>query len=443
VQRTLAWLGTALGVALLAVRGVGTTRVAAIPAAAPASEDRSCASGSGGSKNTRGVDEGLGARFPRSEWALVDAAEVSGTDCHLYAARHADALKPLVWLPRGRVHEVAELAGDGPAEVIASAASTRGGTAYGFWSRPTGHGRDYVSQVVRLEDGVTVAALGVAHGGEVCADSYESSTALSLFHLAGTEADTRVLYITLGPANTWNWTERAMKAASSPRGLVEFDADTRIFSVGKNGVRMLAPPLSNWTLVDPSPTASFGAGAGDMAVWLESESPRLRAWVAGEEGPRTLLERPPPRTCLVAVGSAAVVGLATDDCLGQSSGFRFWQLATSGSNALRVGPRIAASLFLPSPYAIRTHGDYVVIQSGAGTEKRTERSFFVVTRISTWQSWRIDALAPLVAQETTWSLDDAYLYWAEADADATYHRIRRMVRLPLAALNDFGTSVRD
>jgi len=43
----------------------------------------------------------------------------------------------------------------------------------------------------------------------------------------------------------------------------------------------------------------------ELAVWLEAGSSRLRAWEPNGTGVRTLLERTPPTTCLVAVGSRA------------------------------------------------------------------------------------------------------------------------------------------
>jgi hypothetical protein len=415
------------------------------------SEAAQSSSGAGGSPDATGADASYvppaPASFGAGPWALLSEAEAKGSGCHVYTTVGAGPFSPLAWTSCGEGCEFADVtAGKGP-WVATSAASNRRGTAYAFWAHPLGDmpGHDFLANLVRLSDGVTVAAMGVKFGGATCANSYFPNTALVAWHLAGpTGAERQSFGLVADPTHGWTWTP-AVLASTVPANRVAFDMGAHVVGLGMGAVYALSPPSSTWEPVESPSTSLFGAGGDDVAVWVESNSTRLRAWKADGAGVRTLTEALPGKTCVVAVGSQAVLTVASDACLGATNGIRLSRLPLGEpSSAPELVAQIPGAIFLAAPDALRSYGDYAALLAW-GVDKSGAKQgppYFVVVRLSTGKALRIDSTAPLVAQDTTWTLDDKYLYWGERnDSELEHGHVSRMVRFPLAKLESLGKPI--
>jgi hypothetical protein len=384
--------------------------------------------------------------FDAANWSPVPDANFYGDRCNVYTARHPDTLPSLKWVAAGDGRETAELVQGNTERVITSGASQRNGAAYGFFWNVRGEADKTVSigQLVRLRDGKTMAALGRTYGGDVCLDSNERQTALTLFHEAGPNAAAQIAYAIVNDAmDAWTWSSAAPVSAA-PKGLVEFDTDTHVFSLGKGTVDVLAPPSGAWQSVEASSSSLYGAGSGELAVWVESNSNRLRAW-SPAEGLRTLAESI-PKSCAVGAGGGYAVGVATSACLGASTGVKVWALATGTAGARPIiSGTLGKDVFLAVPDAVRTNGKYIAIQlsdADPATSQAKGDPYFWVVEISTSRVWRIERTPPLFLTQSAWTLDADYLYWAETrNALDEPLEARRETRVSLTALDIVGTRI--
>jgi hypothetical protein len=101
-------------------------------------------------------------------------------------------------------------------------------------------------------------------------------------------------------------------------------------------------------------------------------------------------------------------------------------------------------MFIAAPDALRSYGDYAALLVWGADKNGAKQGppYFVVFRLGTGKAWRIDSRAPLVVQDTTWTLDDTYLYWGERnDTELEHGQVRRMVRIPLAKLESLGKPI--
>lgn len=350
---------------------------------------------------------------------------------------------PLEWSSCGESCETADVtAGFGP-WAATSAAGTRRGAAYAFWGHPLGDaaGHDFLEQLVRLRDGVTVAAMGVQYGGPTCANSYAPNSALVLWHMAGREnGELQSWALAADPSRGWTFTP-SVPSSDEPPGRMAFEAGDRIIGLGKGTVHALAPPSSTWEILESPSSSLYGAGGDEWAVWVESNSRRLRAFRADGAGIRTLTESVPTTTCALAVGSSSVLGVASDACLGGSRKLQVWSNPMTEGSTPSVVATLQGPVYLSAPDSIRSYGDYAAILARPLQDAGTQGvPYFAVIRLSTGTVWRIGGRTPFVIQDTTWTLDDTFLYWGErSEADLDGHLIRRMVRVPLSKVDVIGT----
>jgi hypothetical protein len=290
-----------------------------------------------------------------------------------------------------------------------------------------------------------MTALGVDFTSSVCTDSIGGQSALAQFHDAGpTGMDKKVFRIAADPPDHWSWAVPVQSAALVPSGLVQFATDDRIVSLGKGGVFALKPPSSQWETLEQPSSSLYGSGAGDLAVWVESDSTRIRGWTP-VGGVKTIIPDAPAKTCTVAVSDDQIVGAATDACLGASNGVRFWSLGRSGAEPpLRTSPKIGGPAYLASPSGLRTWGRYAALQVWNQGPDGTASTppYLIVADLSSWKAWKIASVEPYFMEESMWTLDDTYLYWGEnKDPQTEALHVRHVARVRLGSLDAAGTRI--
>jgi hypothetical protein len=412
--------------------------------------------GTGGTKPDAGIDAG---DFPLegATWKAVPAPELSDSNCHFYAAEPGTlTFPPLKWTTCGDGCESIDLVqaySSGPAGAVS--ANIEHGQAFLQFEiqqkkEPWFTG---IRHFVRLEDGVTVAAL-VEHARPVngfapCLAGlprrYTTAAGLYTTELASTPSMAVVGFSPTAPDGDWTWALPAISTESLPPSKCTFMTDTVMFNTGGGGVyALLDPKSSQWTTLESPSDSLWGGGEGDLAVWTEWNTNRIRAWAPDGLGVRTVLQSAPAKTCEVKPSPTKIVGVAQSaDCTsGEAVEIRFWHMPRSYTEvaSATVTPPLEKDVLLP-PVGIRTRGDYagVVAFDVPPGGAPTDEAHLVVVQVSTGKAWRVMGEPGYVVQEASWTIDDKWLYFGETIPGIQdllkVHRVRRIL---LSKLDSWG-----
>lgn len=434
--------------------------------AAPAPDASGGVAGGGGVNSDAGLTQEQAWLVDPDAWIAVAGTEFTQPLCRVYEAK-ADKIgfSKLSWQPYGPGSEstmVGEGYGSAGALPTASAYEVGGQASafltYDVWLK-TPEQTHYLRRVVRLEDGMTVGALvgrrppNPASATCVFGSGRESARANVL---GGGDPAREMRMVAPISGGQWIWSQPAKLQSSLPTGLVEFDIDASggaMFLVGKGGVYALLDSTVNiWTPLETPSTSVRGAGQGDLAVWTDqsnSGAVRIRGWAPDGKGVRTLLDPAPTGTCLVNVTPTTIVGMALEGGGGCqqipfASKSRFWwtprkYVASTGSATL--GQPLPGGTFAPlSILPVRAWGDYVAVVLGGVDDAGAldGAAYFLITRMSTGKTWRLDAEPGHRIHAHAWTITSTHFYYGDqASADGA-QLIRRMIRRELAQLDDWA-----
>lgn len=399
--------------------------------------------GSGGIGGGTAAD-GAGGQSgpPGAEWEPVTPAEFTQPTCWLYQAKPGTlSFPPLEWQSCGADCEWLDPTRGSPdGYASAGAASVDSNTAYvrlTVANKDRVPWTDRVTHVVRLQDGATVAALWERDGSaSTCVLSFDQQTAISTSFANG---GTILFGYASPPAGGWVWAEPATSLGSLPPMLSLFDIRSSWFAAGKGGLYALHTPTSStWTTLEAPSDAMRGGGEGDLALWTEWSSDRIRGWTADGSGVRTIVQSAPSKTCLIRPSADHIVGVALDpDCAtGKASGVRFWhapRTATSTSDITQLKP-IASEGHFPPGFGLRTFGDYA--GAIAYDEIIKPVGYLIVVQLSTGKAWRVAAEPGFAVQDGTWAFDGTWLYYGETPPGVAHvYEVHRMRRIRLSALD--------
>lgn len=391
---------------------------------------------------------------PGATWELVPGSEFSGPECwHFQAAPGTLSFPKLDWKGCGPGCELADVIQGYPVEEAgAIAASTTQGEALVRFKylMADAESTKLLTRVVRLGDGHTVAALlrddyGKGSDGRCFLGLSQNSARWVTMIATHAGQELELNGLAPGPAGgTWKWAVPALPSTGGPPGKTAVTTDSALFLLGSGGVyALLDMTQSDWTTIEAPSTARFAGGDGDLVVWNESSSDRVRAWASDGKGVRTLLETAPAKTYLVQPSKTRVVGLAVDPEFEStlSTSVRFWHLPRmyQAGAAPAVLPVSATGVAVMGG-VLRTWGDWAAVTvldhaPGAGFDHDT--TWLLVANLATGKSWRVAAAAGYALQATTWALDETWLYFGETlpgvKHDDALKQVRRIRLTEIAA----------
>ena len=405
-------------------------------------------SGTGGVSATGGTGGQLGV--PGADWELVPGSEFSQPHCYYYEAKAGSlTFAPVKWQSCGADCEWLDpKQGYSVAHAFAGAASVSGGKAYLRLTVVTEDvvpWKDVVSRVVRLEDGATVAALlervGPPDGSNTCSLSFNRQTATGMALLASSKQLFGFAY----PVATgvWSWAQPAEAIGSEPPIRSLFDTEQAWFGVGQGGVYALLDPKSSaWTALEAPSDSMFGGGEGDLALWTEWSTDRIRGWAPDGEGVRTVVKSAPSKTCLVRPSAEHIIGVALDaDCAtAKTTGIRFWHAPrTAGAaGAVTELKPISSQAYFPPAFGLRTFGDYAGVLVFDEPPGSSPGGCLIAAQLSTGKAWRVPAEPGYVVQQGSWAFDADWLYYGETLPGAHDYELHRVRRIRLSALDNLG-----
>ncbi|MBI3201027.1 MAG: hypothetical protein HYZ29_05735 [Myxococcales bacterium] len=363
-------------------------------------------------------------------WQLVPGSEFSGPECwHFQAAPGTLSFPKLEWKNCGAGCELADVIQGYPVdEAGAIAASTTQGQALVRFKylMPDAESTKLLTRVVRLSDGHTVAAVlrddhGKGSEGRCFLGLSENSA--RLLAVVATHAGQERELLGLAPEaadGAWQWALPPLPVAKVPPGKSAVTTDSALFHFGSGGVYALPDMTkSDWTTLEEPSTARFAGGDGDLVVWTESSSDRVRGWAPDGKGPRTLLEQSPGKTYLAQPSNTRIVGVSVDPEFENtlSTSVRFWHMPrTYQAGPSPVVMAVSASQVMVNGTVLRTWGDYAavpVLDHVPGAAFDSDALWLLVTNLVTGKAWRVQAAPGFALQSTTWALDDTWLYFAE------------------------------
>lgn len=410
-------------------------------------------SSSGGEAGSPGAAGGAPTPdIPGAEWQQIPGSSFTAPDCYVYQAKPGTlTFPPLTWSSCGTGCGTADpLQGHSslPPAWFASS-STYHGTAYtqfflvfkGAWNRT-------VYRIVRLSDGATVMALlkrehAVNGNMAPCDFSYPRVSALIQRFWGGTKEWSVRGLAPEAPDKAWIWPMPA-RLALPPGGLAR--TDSALIVSGKGVVFGMLHPETNsdWTTLESPSDSMYPGSEGDLAIWAEWSTPRIRGWAPDGNGVRTLIQSAPAGTCFVQPSPDHVVGVALDnDCAhGYQRGVRFWYSPRVYSQTQNVAldPVVEHDVQV-DPYVPRTWGDYAALLAFDQPPKTavSEAGHLDVVRLSTGKAWRIDPEPGYSVQQASFTFDDTWLYYGETIANgAGVQRIYKLRRLRLDQLDAWG-----
>lgn len=392
---------------------------------------------------------------PGAKWQLVPGSEFTGPECwHFQAIPGTLTFPKLDWKPCGAGCDLADVVPGYPVELAGSvSASTTQGEAH---VRLKFLMKDDVStklltRVVRLVDGVTLAAL--------LRDDYGKGTVGRCFMGASEYSPLFVDVIGPEPQNmtlqglasadgehAWTWAQPAAPLAAAPPGKGGVTTDTAWILYGAGGVYALLDMAKNeWTTLEAPSTCRFAGGDGDLVIWTEASSERIRGWAPDGKGARTLLEAAPNKSYLVRPSKTRLVGVAVEPDFETtlSTTVRFWHMPRTYS----VGPTptvlpVSASEVLVVGTVLRTWGDFVAVTAldhPKGSAIDYGAIWLLVANLVTGKAWRVEAAPGYALQATTWTLDDTWLYFAETLPGVKYEKsLLQLRRIRLSELDSWG-----
>ncbi len=413
----------------------------------------------GSGASTQGGAGAGGARpapnLAGAKWEQIPGSGFSEPHCYIYQSVPGTLTFPhLVWSSCGTGCESADplqgYSGLPPAGFASS--STANGTAYVqfflvFKGTPWNIG---LYRVVRLSDGATVMAYlqesEPVNGTASCDFGYPTATALMQYFWGGADEASIYGFAPQAPAAKWIWPMPPRTSWPPGPGV---RTDTAFILTGKGGVYgMLHPETSSDFTTLESPSDSMYAGAeGDLAVWPEWTTPRIRGWAPDGKGVRTLVQSAPLTTCHVQPSPTHLVGIAMDDdCAhGYQGGVRVWHSPRVYAETTNVtlGPVLESDV-LVDPVGPRTWGDYAAFvgydqPQGVAV---SDAGHLDVVQLSTGKAWRIDPEAGFSVQQASFTFDSTWLYYGEtvANASGTVH-LYQLRRLRLDHLDLWGKAL--
>jgi hypothetical protein len=416
-----------------------------------------------------GGDSGLSAEqawlSDPDVWEPVPGTEFTKPMCEVFEAVGSKIAFPtLVWGACGTGCEVTDLVqGYGTVGAL-PAASTHalGPKTHAFLTFDVGPKTSSttfnVRRVVRLEDGVTVAAIQTRISSLstvltcVLGNGRESARANVL---VGGEPSMQLTALAPLGGGKWTWSQPAKLASALPGGLVSFDIDSNggaVFLTGQGTVAALLDPSKNdWTTIEDPSTSGVGTGQGDLAIWTDYptlQPERIRGWAPDGSGVRTLIDPAPSETCDIAVSPTSIVGFALEGgkchSLPGAPTARFWKSPRAYDQA---GVNVTLQQELPGgPFQlaavvpVRTWGDYAGAMlwefNEAGT---TTRAYLAISQLSSGKLWRLDADVGHQLHPDAWTLTPTHLFLGDQEANDSPFAVRRMLRIDLAALDQAAT----
>lgn len=392
-----------------------------------------------------------------ASWELVPGSQFSGPECWFFQGVPGTLkFPPLAWQSCGTGCELADVIQGYPvAEASAVAASTTQGVAYVRFSylMKDGASTKVLSRVVRLADGVTIAALlkdDHGTGPEAWCYISESRHSARFVDLRRTQPPTAELS-GLGPAapgGNWTWSQPSQLSTAIPPGKSGIPTDSAYFLLGSGGVyARLDLTKSDWTTIEAPSTALWGGGDGDLMVWTESDSDRVRGWAPDGKGPRTLLQSAPGKTWLLQPSKTRIVGVAVDANFETtlSTSVRFWHMPRVYSEGTSpVVHADSANNVLVGETFFRTWGDFAAVQAfdhPSGAPINFDLMWLLVVNVATGKAWRVEAGEGYRIQFATWAFDDSWLYFGETLPGVQHEKsLSRIRRIKLVDLDSWGKS---
>jgi len=222
-------------------------------------------------------------------------------------------------------------------------------------------------------------------------------------------------------------------------GTAVFDMDWdggRLGSIGGTVEVQAAHASLDWDVVDPGPTARFGAGQGDLAAWvdvsLDTFKQRLKVWSPTQKT-QQLSDDLGVETCRMTLSPTHIVGYYASACDAES-GAGIWvsqRVYAGGAFAQRVGPLIVSGDV--GTTRLQTWGDYAALGLMYPQKDGPPTFELALVRLSDFKEWRFTAPGWIMGQGMT--LDDQHLYIGLGLTQEAAGSVKKFRRIALSQLD--------
>lgn len=316
-----------------------------------------------------------------------------------------------------------------------------------------------VFRVIRLSDGVTIAALklktdlppGAPAGSGLCI-FWGSGMVTGV----GIDRDITSPY-TLGRAprdgGAWTWASPPTRIADEPAANTGFEFDyhggTRV-GIGLGLVWAMDDPTTNrWKVLEQPSGAQTGAGSSDLGIWTDNGEPgfpRVRGWAPDGKGVRDIAVGLTDYTTKLALSWDHMVGIAGDGTGGIYTRARFWvsPRAYDVTQAKVVyGPDLITHRVGLGDWSFVTSADFAVVGSSDVLEGgRLSDQYYVIVDLNGFRGYRVDALAGRWWVPDVAGMTHSYLYLFDSlPSDGYNHRARRIYRLELSKIDQWAKAL--
>lgn len=382
-----------------------------------------------------------------SRWTQIPGTEFTEPQCQFRSSAEVD-IPPLAWKPCGSGCEEATLDPSlsfGAATVLSVDSRDGAPRTMAYLTRFTqlAGSNAVVAYSLSMRDGRPLGSalrydVPINPGGyAVCGFGYPRESAGFTMLWGGPESQNIYAWAPT-PANDWRLIGGPTKDDPIP-GTAVFDLDWdggRLGGIGA-GVAIQADRSSlEWDVVDPGPTARFGAGQGDLAAWvdvsLDTFKQRLKVW-SPTQHTQQLSDDLGVETCRLTLSPTHIVGYYASACDAETdAGIWVGQRAYTGpAFAQRVGPLVVTGEV--GTWRLQTWGDYAALGLMYPQKDGPVNFELAVVRLSDFKAWRFTAPGWIMGQGMT--LDDEYLYVGLGVSSEPASSVRKFRRITLSQLD--------
>jgi len=241
------------------------------------------------------------------------------------------------------------------------------------------------------------------------------------------------------PTPTHDWRLIGAPSKDPFPGTSSFDLDWdggRLGSIGAGVAIQAERGNLEWDVVDPGPTARFGAGQGDLAAWVDvspdTSKQRLKVWSPTQQTQQLSADLS-VETCRLTLSPTHIVGYYASACDAES-GAGIWvgqRAYTGGAFAQRVGPLMVSGDV--GTTRLQTWGDYAALGLMYPQKDGPPSFELAVVRLSDFKEWRFSA--PGWTMNEAMTLDEQYLYVGLGVSSEPTSSVKKFRRITLSQLD--------